>query len=298
MDKPVFRFAPSPNGRLHLGHAYSALLNQKMAREVGGKLLLRIEDTDLGRCTEKLEAQMLEDLKWLGLEWDETPLRQSENIEHYQTYIDVLADEGLTYPAFMSRKQIQEIAAIGEEHGKPWPRDPDGALIYPCDDRQMPLEDREKKIEKGDAFAIRLNMKAAVSLLGKSLNWTEEGSLDFLTEKVTVDGNQINADPQAWGDVVLSRKDAPASYHLASVVDDAHQGVTHIVRGRDLFWSTSVHRLLQELLGFQVPEYFHHDLILDEDERKLSKSRSDTSLAELRATGVTPSDIRKMVGLN
>lgn len=291
MSQPVLRFAPSPNGRLHLGHAFSALLNQQMADELNAKLLLRIEDTDLNRCTPVLEQRMLEDLEWLGIKWDETPIRQSENIATYENIIETLRDEGLVYPAFMSRSQIKTAIALEEENGVKWPTDPDGSPLYPNYDRNLSDDERENRIENGDAFALRLNMEKALQFIDSELYWFEN------CEGPNEEFGDIAADPAAWGDIILSRKDAPASYHLACVTDDAMQGITHVVRGRDLFWSTSVHLLLQQLLGFPTPQYHHHDLILDENNNKLSKSNNDTSIAQLRDTGATAQDIRKMVGL-
>lgn len=296
MSQPILRFAPSPNGRLHLGHAFSALLNQQMARELDAKLLLRIEDTDLTRCTPVLEQRMLEDLEWLGINWDEAPIRQSDNIITYENIIDTLSDEELVYPAFMSRSQIKVAIGKEEENGNKWPTDPDGSPLYPNYDRKISQDERESRIEGGDAYALRLDMKKALEFINngsshKELKWFEN------CEGPNQEFGEIIADPALWGDIILSRKDTPASYHLACVTDDAMQGISHVVRGRDLFWSTSVHLLLQQLLGFPTPQYHHHDLILDENNNKLSKSNNDTSIAQLRDTGATALDIKKMIGL-
>lgn len=295
MSQPIFRFAPSPNGRLHLGHAFSALLNQQMAHALGGKFLLRIEDTDLNRCTPVLEQRMLEDLNWLGIEWDEEPVRQSDNIATYEDIIDTLRDEGLVYPAFMSRSQIKKHITQKEEDGSIWQRDPDGAAHYPSYDRNLSVDERQDRIEAGDAYALRLDMAKALQHSNKLLHWKENCNQNWIepNDKFGI----VAADPSAWGDIILSRKDAPASYHLACVADDAMQGITHVVRGRDLFWSTSVHLLLQDLLGFPTPQYHHHDLILDINDQKLSKSNNDTSIAQLRDAGTTNHDIKKMIGL-
>lgn len=293
-QQPVFRFAPSPNGRLHLGHAYSALINQHMADETGGKLLLRIEDTDTVRCTPVLEQRMLEDLHWLGIRWADNPRRQSDHIATYMDAVDTLAAEGLVYPAFMSRAEVRDHIEHKTARGIAWPTDPDGAPHYPDIDRHVSDAERRRRMDSGEPHALRLDMRAVRDFLGsrfEQLAWQETG------EGPEGQTGEIQADPGAWGDIVLSRKDVPASYHLAVVVDDALQGITHVVRGRDLFWSTSVHRLLQQLLGLPAPVYHHHDLVLDTDGRKLSKSRQDTSLAELRSAGTTRQDIVKMVGL-
>ena len=285
----VLRFAPSPNGYLHLGHAYSALLNYDMARELGGRLLLRIEDIDAARCRPEYEAAIYEDLRWLGIFWAEPVRRQSEHFADYQAAISKLEAERLVYPSFESRSEINALVAERERQG-PWPRDPDGVPLYPRRARKMPLIERERRRRAGEPFALRLAMDAAVARAGV-LTWSETGS-----------GPQgqtglVTAAPQRWGDVVLARKELPASYHLAVVVDDALQGVTDVVRGQDLFWSTSIHRLLQALLGLAEPVYHHHRLILDDDGRKLSKATQATSLRQLRAAGATAVDVRRMVGL-
>lgn len=254
-----------------------------------GSLLLRIEDTDLQRCTPVFEQRMLEDLAWLGIKWVEPPRRQSAHFATYREVIEILQDADLVYPAFLSRAEVQDIIARHEENGELWPKDPDGVPHYPDDDRQLDPAARQQRIANNEPYALRLNMKAAQQFIGKELFWDEIG--------MNNESQAILAKPEAWGDIVLARKDAPASYHLASVVDDEIQGITHVVRGRDLYWSTSVHRLLQQLLGYATPIYFHHQLILDDDGRKLSKSRNDTAIAELRSAGATPQDIIKMIGL-
>jgi glutamyl-Q tRNA(Asp) synthetase len=285
----VLRFAPSPNGYLHLGHAYSALLNYDMARERGGRLLLRIEDIDAARCRPDYEAAIYEDLRWLGISWTEPVRRQSEHFGDYQAAIARLEVMRLIYPSFESRSEINVLVAERERLG-PWPRDPDGVPLYPGRARKMPLGERERRRRAGELFALRLATDAAVARAGV-LTWSETGS-----------GPQgqtglITALPQRWGDVVLARKELPTSYHLAVVVDDALQGVTDVVRGQDLFWATSIHRLLQALLGLPEPIYHHHRLVLDEEGRKLSKATQATSLRELRASGVSAMDVRRMVGL-
>lgn len=286
----VFRFAPSPNGQLHLGHAYSALLNQKMAAQAGGKLLLRIEDIDLVRCSPLLEKQMLDDLIWLGFKWDEVPFRQSERLAEYDLALAKLDKAGLVYPAFMSRGEIKRFVEGKQKQGIDWPHDPDGVPHYPDQDCILDDTIRTSYLAEGRPHALRLNMKAALAFLSMPMTWQETGA------GWNGENGIISADAGQWGDIVLSGKETPASYHLASVVDDAFSGVTHVVRGRDLFWATSAHRLLQELLGFEAPIYHHHDLVLDDAGQKLSKSNRDTSLAELRSAGITPAKIREMIG--
>lgn len=289
MYSRVLRFAPSPNGYLHLGHAYSALLNHDMAREFGGRLLLRIEDIDVERCRPEYEAAIYEDLRWLGITWVEPVRRQSEHFDDYAAALAELEAQGLLYPSFESRSELSAMVAELDRHGH-WPRDPDGVPIYPGRARKLSAAERTRRRAAGEPFALRLAMDAAVARAG-ALRWTETGAGPHGQAGI------VTAAPQLWGDVVLARKETPTSYHLAAVLDDALQGVTDVVRGQDLFWTTSIHRLLQVLLGLPEPTYHHHKLILDDDGHKLSKSTKSTGLRELRATGATPRDIRRMVGL-
>ncbi|MCK1732755.1 tRNA glutamyl-Q(34) synthetase GluQRS [Bradyrhizobium sp. 138] len=286
---PVFRFAPSPNGVLHLGHAYSALLNFERTRETGGLLLLRIEDIDATRCRPEFEAAIYEDLAWLGITWETPVRRQSEHLADYRAALDRLSAFGLVYPAFESRAEIARLVAAREADGL-WPHDPDGAPLYPGDSKSLPADERSRLIASGVPYALRLDMAAACQRAA-GLNWNELGD--------GPDGERgiVPARPEAWGDVILARKETPTSYHLSVVVDDALQGVSEIVRGQDLFHATSVHRLLQVLLGLPEPAYRHHRLICDGEGRKLSKSSRSTGLRELRAAGITPAGIRQLVGL-
>jgi glutamyl-Q tRNA(Asp) synthetase len=287
--QPVFRFAPSPNGHLHLGHAYSALLNFDLARQQQGRFLLRIEDIDPARCRPDYEAAIYEDLAWLGLRWEEPVRRQSEHLADCRAALDQLMAQGLVYPSFESRAEVARLVAQREAAG-PWPRDPDGAPLYPGTAKQMSSDERTRLIEQGAPYALRLDMAAARAAAGE-LSWIERGAGSG-SETGTV-----LADPQPWGDVILARKEVPTSYHLSVVIDDALQGVTEVVRGRDLFHATAMHRLLQHLLGLPVPTYRHHRLIRDDFGRKLSKSTGSTGLRELRAAGATPADIRLLVDL-
>jgi glutamyl-Q tRNA(Asp) synthetase len=285
----IFRFAPSPNGHLHLGHAYSALLNDEMARAADGRLLLRIEDIDTARCRPEYEAAILDDLQWLGIAWQQNVRRQSGHFDDYQDAVGKLEAMGLLYPSFESRREIAALVAERDRQGH-WPRDPDGVPLYPGRARKMPKAERERRRREGEPFALRLAIDAAVARAGV-LTWNETGCGPQGRSGI------VAAAPQMWGDVVLARKEAPTSYHLAVTIDDALQGVTDVVRGQDLFWSTGIHRLLQALLGLPEPTYHHHRLILDAGGRKLSKSTLATSLRELRASGATPADVRRMVGL-
>ena len=291
MSRPVFRFAPSPNGELHLGHALSALLDYEAARAAGGRFLLRLEDIDVTRCRPAYARQILEDLAWLGLEWEEPVRRQSEHFELYRRALDRLMDRGLVYPAFLSRGEIRARVEAEEAAGRPWPRDPDGAPLYPGDDRAFSDAEIEAAMAEGRPYAFRLRMAEAIATAGRRLEWSELGAGPAGETGVVI------AEPDCWGDVIVARSEIPTSYHLSVVVDDAAQGVTHVVRGQDLFHATAVHRLLQDLLGLPAPVYRHHRLVLDETGRKLSKSFRDTSLSSLREAGATPADIRRMVGL-
>ncbi|QKV20284.1 tRNA glutamyl-Q(34) synthetase GluQRS [Oricola thermophila] len=282
-SQAVFRFAPSPNGALHLGHAYSAIVNFELARETGGRFLLRMEDIDTERCSPELERGILEDLEWLGIEWDGPVRRQSEHFDDYRAALEALEAEGLVYRSWLSRSEIRRLVEAREEELGSWPRDPDGAPLFPGS--------RDETGDPAEPHLLRLDMEQAIARIGMPQYWQEGGA------GPGGETGPVEADPAAWGDVVLARRDTPTSYHLSVVIDDALQGVTHVVRGRDLFHSTSVHVVLQELLGLPRPNYVHHDLVLGDDGRKLSKSRRDTSLRSLREAGFTPGDIRRTIGL-
>ena len=289
MPPPVFRFAPSPNGYLHLGHAYSALLNFDLACRSGGRLLLRIEDIDPARCRPEFEAAIHEDLAWLGISWETPVRRQSEHLADYRAAMEKLTAMGLVYPAFESRAEIARLVAQREARA-PWPRDPDGTPLYPGAAKLLSSDQRAGLLESGVPYVLRLDM-AAAGAQAADLRWAERG------DGPNGETGAVAARPEAWGDVILARKETPTSYHLSVVIDDALQGVTEVVRGADLFWSTSVHRLLQHLLGLPQPAYRHHRLVLDGEGRKLAKSSGANGIRELRAQGATPADIRRLVGL-
>jgi glutamyl-Q tRNA(Asp) synthetase len=266
---PVFRFAPTPNGLLHLGHAYSALFNQRLAEESGGRLLLRIEDLDRARCKAAYERAILDDLAWLGVRFDEPLRRQSEHVEDYAAAFGHLSARGLVYPCFCSRANVAR-AAVG--------RDPDGAPLYGGRCRGLSEAERRSRLERGEKVAWRLDMDRARGRAPARMAWLEFGEGVKACERA--------ADPAVWGDIIVRGRDLAASYHLAVTVDDGLQRVTDVVRGRDLLAATSVHRLLQGLLGLPAPRYRHHRLVLDANGDKLSKSRSSPSLAAIRAKGV------------
>jgi glutamyl-Q tRNA(Asp) synthetase len=286
---PVYRFAPSPNGFLHLGHACSALLNFDLARQAGGRLLLRMEDIDSSRCRPEFEAAICEDLAWLGIAWETPVRRQSEHFDVYRAAADRLARDGLLYPSFESRAEIARLVATEEARGT-WPHDPDGVPLYPGVARALSPQAVAELRLAGAPTALRLDMAAARRRSGE-LAWTELGC------GPGGETGTVAARPEIWGDVVLARKETPTSYHLSVVIDDALQGVTHVVRGQDLFWSTSVHRLLQDLLDLPQPVYRHHGLVRDVAGTKLAKSMGAVSLRQLRAKGATPADIRRLACL-
>jgi glutamyl-Q tRNA(Asp) synthetase len=277
---PRLRFAPSPNGFLHLGHALSALVTWNAAHELGGTALLRIEDIDLARCKPEFAEALVEDLHWLGFDWPEPVLRQSDRFDIYAAAANRLRDMDLLYPCFCSRA---EIAAHSDA------TDPDGAPVYPGTCRHLSDSERIVRLERGDPVQFRLDVDRARDRVGM---------LTFTVIGPTIrDRPQIRyARPERWGDVVLQRKDMPTSYHLSVVVDDAAQAITHITRGRDLEAATDIHVLLQMLLGLPTPTYHFHRLLLGDDGEKLSKSRDSQSLRELRAQGWTAEDVRRAVG--
>ena len=287
MTQPVFRFAPSPNGELHLGHALSALIGYERARTCGGRFLLRMEDIDTGRSRPQFVAGIFANLAWLGIVWEEPVVFQSQRLSAYRAAAGQLERMGLLYPCFATRAEIDAAVADGA-------RDPDGAPLYPGLYKGRDASEVARRRAAGEAFALRMDMGAAIAAATAKL----QGAPLFFTE-LAEDGTSqtIEARPERWGDAVIVRKDAPASYHLAVVVDDAWQGVTHVTRGRDLYPTTDLHRLLQVLLDRPAPIYHHHRLITDDQGRKLAKSARDTSLKSLRESGCSPADIRRMVGL-
>jgi glutamyl-Q tRNA(Asp) synthetase len=287
VTRPVFRFAPSPNGELHLGHALSALIGYERAQACGGRFLLRIEDIDLARSRPQFVEGIREDLAWLGIAWEETVVLQSQRFAAYRAAADRLERMGLLYPCFATRTEIE--AAAREDAC-----DPDGAPLYPGLYKGRDPGETSQRRAAGEPFALRLDMQAAIDAAAAI---PDGQPLTFVELSDTGEPHTVHARPARWGDAVIVRKDIPASYHLAVVVDDAWQGVTHVTRGQDLYAATDLHRLLQVLLGLPAPVYHHHRLIRDDAGRKLAKSARDTSLRSLRAAGHVPADIRRMVGL-
>jgi glutamyl-Q tRNA(Asp) synthetase len=285
-DRPVFRFAPSPNGRLHLGHALSALVGYEQAMAAGGRFLVRIEDIDAGRARPEFVSGIFEDLGWLGLEWKEPVVFQSARMPAYRAAAERLQALGVLYCCFATRSEIEAAAGPG--------RDPDGAPLYPGLWRGRSRQDVAKALAEGLPFALRLDMAKATGVAASILGGRP---LSFVETGADGAGELVEARPERWGDAVIVRKDVPTSYHLAVVVDDAWQGVTHVTRGRDLYAATDLHRLLQVLLGLPQPVYHHHRLIVDDCGRKLAKSAHDTSLRSLRERGVSADEVRRLIGL-
>lgn len=278
----VTRFAPSPTGYLHRGHAFSALTAYEAARAVGGRLILRIEDIDVTRSRPEFEAAIYEDLAWLGLEWETPVRRQSEHVDDYQAALAALTADHLTYRCFRTRKDIAEEASRAP-HGSG-----EGFRGGP-----LPAEDEADRLAKGEAFAWRLSLDAAErALAGRELTFLEEG------QGPAGERGTIRADPSSAGDIVLARKDVGVAYHLAVVVDDALQGVTHVIRGEDLFEAAHVQRLLQALLDLPTPVYRHHRLLTGPDGKRFAKRDRAETLRDLRARGVTPHDLRREMGFD
>lgn len=277
----VTRFAPSPTGLLHSGHAYSALFAFEAARRSGGRFLLRIEDIDFTRCRREFEDAILEDLAWLGIAWETPVRRQSDHLHEYVKVAEQLRVRGLLYPCFCTRKDIQrEIEAAGAA-----PHGPEGPL-YPGLCRSMSEDERQSRIASGESFAMRLDLNRALAETGGDLEWMD------------LERGPQKAQPEILGDVVLVRKDIGCSYHLAVVMDDALQGVTQITRGADLFEATHVQRLLQALLSLPTPEYQHHPLMIDSDGKRLAKRHEAESLRSLRLRGVSALAVRERCGFS
>jgi glutamyl-Q tRNA(Asp) synthetase len=286
----VTRFAPSPSGLLHLGHAYSALSAFDAARAANGRFLLRMEDIDPGRCRPDFDAAIREDLAWLGLRWEEPVRRQSEHFSDYEAALRKLRELGVVYRCFLTRREIAEESARAP-HGS---GEGSAGVIYRGPSHPMSADEEAVRIAEGQPYAWRLSMKYSQDLLGE-----EFARLVFEEEGFGPNGEHgtIQAHPEHAGDVILARKDAPVSYHLAVVHDDALQGVTHVIRGQDLFDATHVHVLLQRLLGLATPIYRHHGLLTDPDGKRYAKRDRSLTLAALRASGATPADLRARIGL-
>lgn len=278
--RPTFRFAPSPNGELHLGHALSALVGWQWAERMGGHFLVRIEDIDTGRSREHFVEQIFDDLMWLGITWEQPVLRQSERFGIYKEAAERLKGMGLLYPCFATRKEIAAAHAEGPTTGT----DPDGAPLYPGLHKGLSEAELTAHRTSGHPFALRLDMEKAVREASRKLNGAP---LTYTAIDPSMTERCVLANPERWGDAIIVRKDVPASYHLAVVVDDAFQAVTHVTRGADLEAATDLHRLLQALLDLPAPVYHHHDLLLDGTGQKFSKSKAAPSLRSLREQGMS-----------
>jgi glutamyl-Q tRNA(Asp) synthetase len=284
----VTRFAPSPTGFLHLGHAYAAFRAHEAARAGGGRFILRIEDIDTTRCRPEFERAIFEDLRWLGITWEEPVRRQSEHFADYAAALARLEAAGLVYPCFCTRKEIAaEIARAGIAPSAS--ESMEG--VYPGTCRSLSEDARARRMADGGVYALRLDLAKARERHAGVLQFVEHGS------GPNGETGTQTARPELSGDIVLARKELPTSYHLAVVVDDALQGVTLVTRGQDLFAATSIQRLLQLLLGFPVPDYAHHPLVLDAEGRKVSKRDRGVTLAGLREAGETPYGLRARLGM-
>jgi glutamyl-Q tRNA(Asp) synthetase len=284
----VTRFAPSPTGFLHLGHAYAALTAFESARKAGGRFLLRVEDIDKTRCRPDYESSILEDLRWIGLSWEQPVRRQSEHFADYAAALEKLDAAGLLYPCFCTRKEIAEEIARAGIAPQASELSPEGPL-YPGTCRGLPEAARGARIAEGAPYALRLDVARAQQRIARDLTFEESGRGPHGETGIQI------ARPELFGDVVLARKELPASYHLAVVVDDALQGVTLVTRGKDLFPATHIQRLLQALLEVSTPAYAHHRLILDSQGKKFSKRDRAATLAGLRESGATADDVQAML---
>jgi glutamyl-Q tRNA(Asp) synthetase len=277
----ITRFAPSPTGWLHLGHAYAALFAHQQARKADGRFLIRLEDIDQTRVRPEYESAIFEDLAWLGIEWQQPVRKQSEHFDDYRAALEKLSSLGVLYPCFCTRREIQdEIARAGQA-----PHGPDGPL-YPGTCRSRTFSEQQERIASGRSYALRLDVARAAASIQRDLYWED------------LDRGPQEAKPAVFGDVVLARKETPTSYHLAVVVDDALQDITLVTRGEDLFEATHLHRLLQELLDLPVPQWRHHRLITDEAGKRLAKRDDAKSLRTLREQGWTPRRIREQLGIH
>jgi glutamyl-Q tRNA(Asp) synthetase len=275
----VTRFAPSPTGFLHLGHAHSALAGWRRAKAAGGRFLLRIEDIDAGRCRPDFTDGILQDLAWLGLDWEEPVRVQSRHLDEFGRVLASLSARGLLFPCFCTRAEVaREIAGSAAA-----PHGPDGP-VYPGTCRRLSQDERVARLARGEPHALRLDMAKAVQALPSGLTFEEEGR------------GCLACHPERFGDVVLARRDVPASYHLCVTHDDAQQGVTLVTRGEDLLPATDLHRLLQWLMGWPAPAYAHHRLVTDSQGRRLAKRDAAATLRDLRARGVTPAEARALAG--
>jgi glutamyl-Q tRNA(Asp) synthetase len=288
-SRPVLRFAPSPNGAMHLGHALSALNGWAWAERLGGRYLVRIEDIDPERSSDAHIAGIFRDLAWLDVPWEEPVLLQSQHLARYEAAAARLAGLGLLYPCFASRREIAEAGAVGSRR-----TDPDGAPLYPGLHRDMPGAEVAARRARGEPCVMRLDMARALSLAAGRLGGAP---LDFIELDEDGTSRHVPCDPARWGDVVIQRKDVPTSYHLSVVDDDARQGSARVTGGRGLVAATGIHRLVQALLDLPAPRDAHHRLIMDARGRRRARCARDTSLAELREAGATAADIRRMIGL-
>ena len=273
MIKYNTRFAPSPNGYLHLGHAYSALISEGLARKTGGKFFLRIEDIDLGRCKKKFKDSILEDLNWLKIKYEKNIIKQSEHFAKYEKYIKKLRDLNLIYPCWATRSEIKKFISKKSASKSSWPIDPDGQYIYPKIYKNISKAERSSLMLSGANFSWRLDVEKAIAL---------------------AQGRRI-LEPNLYGDLIIARKEIPTSYHLSVVIDDAEQGINLVTRGLDIYPATSIHRLLQIVLNLPEPQWYHHNLLREQSGEKLSKTNKSTSIKSLRDKKIRNDEILSLI---
>ncbi len=289
MSNFITRFAPSPNGYLHLGHAYSALLGAHLAQKAGGRFLLRIEDIDIGRARPHFIEAIYDDLHWLGLNWEAPVMQQSHRFRIYEAALKTLRDKGLVYQCWARRSEIRAHIEAQAGGRAAWPVDPDGTPLYPGLYRDMSEAKRRALIWQSQPYAWRLDMAKAMDYV------TAQHPDGLYFTELCYQPGRVQATPEIYGDIVLARKDIPTSYHLAVVVDDAAQNISHVTRGEDLYAATHIHVLLQYLLHLPTPQYYHHPLIRDKAGRRLSKQAGDEGFRALRQEGVSPQQIKAIL---
>jgi len=293
MTKYNTRFAPSPNGYLHLGHVYSAKISQKIAENSSGKFFLRIENIDVGRCNKEFEKTIYDDLSWLGIKYQNNVRRQSDHFKNYEVFIKSLRDLGLIYPCWATRSEIKKEIKKKLTSLSTWPIDPDGQYIYPGIYKNISKAKRSNLMLSGRDFSWRMNIE-------KALIYAEEkyGSKIFFYEKGLEPLGRRLIEPKLYGDFVIGRKEIPTSYHLSVTVDDAEQNINLVTRGVDLYPATSIHRLLQVILNFPQTEWYHHELLREENGIKLSKTNNSTSIKSLREKGFSKNKIFSIISEN
>jgi len=290
MIKYNTRFAPSPNGYLHLGHAYSALISSELAKKTGGKFFLRIEDIDLGRCKKKFEDSIFKDLNWLKIKYEKNIIKQSEHFAKYEKYIKKLRDLNLIYPCWATRSEIKKFISKKSVSKSSWPIDPDGQYIYPKIYKNISKAERSNLMLSGSNFSWRLDVEKAVTLAQEKF-----GNKIFFEELGLEPKGKRILEPNLYGDLIIARKEIPTSYHLSVIIDDAEQGINLVTRGLDIYPATSIHRLLQIVLNLPEPQWYHHNLLREQSGEKLSKTNKSTSIKSLRDKKIRNDEIFSLI---